>query len=201
THAKVAPTSGDTRSSANWNTSCGCSAMRKACTISRTAINSLRPRSEPAVAGVVSNDVRSGRDVTGVLTGVECTAWSGQRPDQCSPTPIDARQPREVDAERGETRTLRADAAAEVVPVAPVLRRPADFGHGGDAWKQHELVIRTLHERLGPQRRLDAEDVVLADSRDERRRIPVVDLGQGDVSRPVEAEDRGRVVLHVEVQM
>ena len=69
-------------------------------------------------------------------------------------------------------RRLRAEPAREVVPLPPVGRRPRDLGDCRQARERHVLDIAKVHERLGPDRRLDAEHRAFGDALERSTRDP-----------------------------
>src|SRR5689334_21165113 len=103
-----------------------------------------------------------------------------------SPRPDDPRNPSEVDAKRGETSTVRADASPIAVPTDAIRRRPSELRDRGDARKGEILVVLPRDERLCPQRRCDAEDRAFAHAGQQRERIPIVRLLEIDQPRPAQ---------------
>src|SRR3569833_3382358 len=88
--------------------------------------------------------------------------------------PVDLRAAVEVDALRDPPRGLLRQAYAVGVSVVCRLRGPADLRDAGQARERHVLDVVAGADRLRPQRRLDARDLLLADPGHQRRRIPVV---------------------------
>src|SRR5438552_12766047 len=105
----------------------------------------------------------------------------------------------EVDAERRPAWRLRGEAALELVPAPAIGARPSDFGDLGEPREREELDVANTGRRLGPQRRLDAEDRRLRNAAPQRCGIPFVRIARLDPGGPVEAEGGRLVVLHVEI--
>src|SRR5918999_4769013 len=99
--------------------------------------------------------------------------------------PVDLRRAVVGDAGGVPALALGRDARAEALPVACGVRRPGDLRDRAEAREQHGLQLLERGDRLGPERRLYAEDRVLAHAVDDRGRIPLVAVAQLDVAGPV----------------
>jgi signal peptidase len=95
---------------------------------------------------------------------------------------------------------LLADTYTELGELALRLGGPSHLGHAQQPWEAEVFDFVEGAHLLGPQRRLDALDALIADAGNDRGRVPVVGAVDVDVARPASPQRIADVVPHVEVR-
>jgi signal peptidase len=117
-----------------------------------------------------------------------------------------------LDQELGETGRVRvhatgdqsggllADTYTELGELALRLGGPSHFRDAQQPWEAEMFDLAEGADLLGPQRRLDSLDAIIADAGNDRGRVPVVGAVDIDVAGPATSKGIGDVVPHVEVR-
>jgi signal peptidase len=106
-----------------------------------------------------------------------------------------------VHAASDQSSSLLADTYTELGELALRLGGPSHFSQTQQPWEAEMFDLVEGADLLGPQRRLDALDALIADAGNHHGRIPAVGAVDIDVAGPAASKAIGDVVPHVEVRV